>query len=577
MQQAGPRLEHAGQLLRHAQRRPAPLESRAPSSRSTSSPCSRAARSTPGTTTPSAGPISTSPVSRSSCRPRVLLQLRPQAIAFQQQRHVVGMLEVRLPDDPRLPVRAAAVVRRGEAVDPQHAQPAARKLPQRRAAHAAGAQHDRVVASSSAYAVHRAAALQPSRCDASMASRFACATLDSLAAASRRQPGWFAATRIVKDESHANPPRRARRLAAACRSSALSPELNVLFGPPRTRQEHGRPTRRATCSTARPSGPWRRQAAPMAPLAEGSLDVDSPQGAFRAAPASRRLAARAADRGVGRRRGGRRPHDSHAAGRPVAGAAGGAVRRRLRRRRRRRSTLLEGEFARQFTLALGQRRRRRRRPAASSARSTPRRRRRRSIAAASTNWCAAATTSSGRSKSRCRLAPPRQRRAGAGDRRSSTPRSPNAAPGRGPCRAAARRRSQAGRDRRPAALLLAGSRRAAAARRPTPTSAAKRSTASTRKSPAAGRCWPTCSRARPPCAASWPKCTPTARPTASAAWPSSARPSACWSGCSTTSTPRWRGWPARTSRAAASPPTPTAACCRWPRCCGSSCTPCAGR
>src|SRR5947207_11731042 len=44
------------------------------------------------------------------------LQLVPQLVGAQRQRHVIGMLVISLADDPRAPVRAAAVVRRPKAV-----------------------------------------------------------------------------------------------------------------------------------------------------------------------------------------------------------------------------------------------------------------------------------------------------------------------------------------------------------------------------------------------------------------------------------------------------------------------------
>ena len=77
---------------------------------------------------------------------RLLLQLVPQPVAFEQQRHVIRVLEIGLADDARVAVRAAAIVRRMEAVDAEHAHAAARQMIQRGTAHAAGAEHDRVVA-----------------------------------------------------------------------------------------------------------------------------------------------------------------------------------------------------------------------------------------------------------------------------------------------------------------------------------------------------------------------------------------------------------------------------------------------
>ena len=44
-------------------------------------------------------------------------QFMPQTVAFQQQRHVLRVLKVRLPNDAGLAVRTATIVRRDKAVD----------------------------------------------------------------------------------------------------------------------------------------------------------------------------------------------------------------------------------------------------------------------------------------------------------------------------------------------------------------------------------------------------------------------------------------------------------------------------
>lgn len=56
--------------------------------------------------------------------PGEAFKVLPQAIAFQQQRHIVGMFEIGLPDDARLAVRTSFAVGRVEAVDAEDAQAA---------------------------------------------------------------------------------------------------------------------------------------------------------------------------------------------------------------------------------------------------------------------------------------------------------------------------------------------------------------------------------------------------------------------------------------------------------------------
>ena len=54
------------------------------------------------------------------------------------------MLEIGLADEAGATMRAAPVVTRWKAVDPQNAEPAPRQLVEGRAAHAADSQHDHV-------------------------------------------------------------------------------------------------------------------------------------------------------------------------------------------------------------------------------------------------------------------------------------------------------------------------------------------------------------------------------------------------------------------------------------------------
>jgi uncharacterized protein YhaN len=133
--------------------------------------------------------------------------------------------------------------------------------------------------------------------------------------------------------------------------ASLSSELNVFYGPPRT----GKTTvaqLAAHLMYGKLDSPRRRESAPAAPLAEGAIDVDSPQGHFVL----------------------RRHRDGSPHGRLTVAAAGGVAvdGRTIRTLLGGLSstllgelfavdfaaappahTLLEGEFARQFTLALG--------------------------------------------------------------------------------------------------------------------------------------------------------------------------------------------------------------------------------
>ena len=77
---------------------------------------------------------------------RLGLELAPELVRAPQQRHVVGMLEVREADDPREPVRRAVLVQEVEALEPEHALPAAGEVVERRAPHPADSDDDDVVA-----------------------------------------------------------------------------------------------------------------------------------------------------------------------------------------------------------------------------------------------------------------------------------------------------------------------------------------------------------------------------------------------------------------------------------------------
>jgi hypothetical protein len=55
--------------------------------------------------------------------PRVVLQSLPAGERFAEQRHVVGMLEVRGAGDPGSAVRAAEIVRGSMGVEPDDADP----------------------------------------------------------------------------------------------------------------------------------------------------------------------------------------------------------------------------------------------------------------------------------------------------------------------------------------------------------------------------------------------------------------------------------------------------------------------
>ena len=73
------------------------------------------------------------------------LELAPELVRAQDERHVARVLEVRLTDDPREPVRGAELVRDREALDPEHALPSSREVVERRAPHPTDPDDDRVV------------------------------------------------------------------------------------------------------------------------------------------------------------------------------------------------------------------------------------------------------------------------------------------------------------------------------------------------------------------------------------------------------------------------------------------------
>ena len=78
-------------------------------------------------------------------RHQVGVQLVPQLVGAQQQRHVRRVLEVGLPDDARPAVTGPLVVRRTEAFEAEHPLTAGREMRRRGAAHAAEPEHDDVV------------------------------------------------------------------------------------------------------------------------------------------------------------------------------------------------------------------------------------------------------------------------------------------------------------------------------------------------------------------------------------------------------------------------------------------------
>ncbi len=105
--------------------------------------CSAHERRTPSAI---ASPPSTMPVTWRSCSPASASRSRQSSYARRRQRHVVRMLEVGEPDDAGEPVRRALVVEHVEALEPEHALPAAGEVVERRAPHSADTDDDDVVA-----------------------------------------------------------------------------------------------------------------------------------------------------------------------------------------------------------------------------------------------------------------------------------------------------------------------------------------------------------------------------------------------------------------------------------------------
>ncbi len=70
----------------------------------------------------------------------------PKLVGPQQERHVIGALEVRLTDDPGLAVAGALVVRRGVPLQPEDLLAASRQLAGGGTPHPPEADHDDVVA-----------------------------------------------------------------------------------------------------------------------------------------------------------------------------------------------------------------------------------------------------------------------------------------------------------------------------------------------------------------------------------------------------------------------------------------------
>ena len=77
--------------------------------------------------------------------PGLVLELAPQLVRAAQERHVVRMLEVPEPDDPRQSVGRAVLVQHVEAFEPEHAAAPPSEVVERCAPHPADSDHDRVV------------------------------------------------------------------------------------------------------------------------------------------------------------------------------------------------------------------------------------------------------------------------------------------------------------------------------------------------------------------------------------------------------------------------------------------------
>src|SRR5579871_3832606 len=102
-------------------------------------------------------------------------KLAPQLIGPAQQRHVRGMLEIAEADDAGEAVRGAPVVPGREALEPKHAQAAARQMIERRAPHRARSDDNHVMCHG----------------------RPALALLDWVAACSKGHPNTWFSTRVI--------------------------------------------------------------------------------------------------------------------------------------------------------------------------------------------------------------------------------------------------------------------------------------------------------------------------------------------------------------------------------------------
>ena len=69
----------------------------------------------------------------------------PQFVRAPNHWHVIGVLEVGLANQPRLAVRAAAIVPQGKAIQPEHLRPALGQMIEGRTADPADSEHDCVV------------------------------------------------------------------------------------------------------------------------------------------------------------------------------------------------------------------------------------------------------------------------------------------------------------------------------------------------------------------------------------------------------------------------------------------------
>ena len=102
------------------------------SSSSCGSPCCRALASDPATVSDVRGADHQAAGQRQRSRPVSCLEVGVQLVGAQQQRHVGRVLEVGLPDDPRVAVARPQRVRRGELLEAEHpSRPGQRGAPRR--------------------------------------------------------------------------------------------------------------------------------------------------------------------------------------------------------------------------------------------------------------------------------------------------------------------------------------------------------------------------------------------------------------------------------------------------------------